>query len=190
MKTMKIKATVITYLAVLLLSGCASTPNTFSNIDPETDFSQVRTYGFMTNPSTNNANYESLVTNFLKVAISQEMDRRGLSYSENPDIYVNFYINTKEKIRSRSVPTMGAYYGYRDPFYDAWGGYGGYETRIDQYTEGTLHIDVVDSASNRLVWEGGVKGRVTDSAVKNLERTIDDAVAAIFDAAFPLPEAN
>ena len=189
METMK-NTTIIASVVILLLSGCASTPNTFSNKDPNVDFSQIRTYGFMADPSTNHDNYESLVTNFLKVAIAQEMDRRGLSYSEGPDIYVNFYINTKEKIRSRSVPTMGAYYGYRDPFYDTWGGYGGYETRIDQYTEGTLHIDVVDAASNRLIWEGGVTGRVTDDAVKNLERSIDAAVAAVFDAAFPLPEAR
>ena len=119
-------------------------------------------------------------SNFLKVAVAQQLDHRGLTYSNSPDLMVNFYINTKEKIRSRSVPTMGGgYYGYRDPFYDTWGGYGGYETRIDQYTEGTLNIDIVDSKSKKLVWEGAIAGRVTDSAIRELEKTIDNAVAAI-----------
>ena len=92
---------------------------------------------------------------------------------------VNFYINTKEKIKTRSVPTTSGYYGYRDPFYDTWGGYGGYETRIDQYTEGTLNIDIVDASSKKLIWEGAIAGRVTDTALRNLEATIDKAVAAI-----------
>jgi hypothetical protein len=177
-------------LATALIAACASTPNTFSNKDPSVDFSQYRTYAFMGKLSTDQENYESLVSNFLKVAVSQQMDRRGLTYSDNPDLRVNFYINSKEKIRSRSVPTTGAYYGWRDPFYDTWGGYGGYETRVDQYTEGTLHIDVIDARTNQLVWEGGISGRVTDEAVRNLEQTIDGAVAAVFNAAFPLPESS
>lgn len=174
-------------VAALALAGCASTPNTFSHKDPGTDFSQYRTWGFMPELSTDNQQYESLVTNFLKVAVAQQMDRRGLEYSaEDPDVRVNFYINTREKLRSRSVPTASAYYGYRDPFYDTWGGYGGYTTQVDQYTEGTLHIDLIDVERRQLVWEGGVTGRVTEEAIQNLEASIDRAVKVIFDAAFPL----
>lgn len=171
----------LTAIAVLVLAGCASTPNTFSNADPGVDFGQFKTYGFYEELSTDKKNYESMESNFLKVAVAQQMDRRGMSYSNAPDLMINFYINTKEKIRSRAVPTMGGYYGFRDPFYDTWGGYGGYETRVDQYTEGTLHIDIVDASSKKLVWEGAVAGRVTDAAIRDLEKTIDNAVAAIMD---------
>ena len=166
-------------LVAVFLSGCATTPNTFANADPTADFTSYKTYGFLETLSTDKQSYESMESNFLKVAVAQQFDRRGMSYSENPDLLVNFYIHTKEKIRTRSVPTMGAYYGFRDPFYDTWGGYGGFETRVDQYTEGTLNIDVVDSANKKLVWEGAIAGRVTDSAIRNLEKTIDEAVAEI-----------
>lgn len=176
-------------LATFMLSACASTPNTLSNSAPGIDFSQYSTFGFLQNPSTDAQNYQSLETSYLKVAVSQQLDRRGLSYSNSPELLVNFYINTQEKIRSRSVPTTSAYYGYRDPFYDPWGGYGtvgmGYETRIEQYTEGTLNIDVVDAATNKLIWEGAVTGRVTDRNIKNLEQTIDNAVADVMTA-FPI----
>ena len=124
-------------------------------------------------------------TNFLKVAVAQQLDRRGLSYSDSPDLLVNFYIHTKEKITSRSVPIMGGYYAFRDPFYDTWGGYGGYETRIDQYTEGTLNIDVVDAKAGKLVWEGSIVGPVKDNAIRNLEQSVDEAVAAILEG-FPI----
>lgn len=163
-----------------VLAGCTSTPNTFSQADPTTDFSQYRTYGFYDHPATNNAEYESLVTSFLKVSVAQQLEARGMSYDpSNPDIVVNFFLNTKEKVRSRSVPTMSGYYGYRDPFYDPWPGYS-YETRIDQYTEGTLNIDVADVARKKLVWEGSVVGRINDEFVRNLEQGLDEAVAAIF----------
>jgi len=174
----------------LLVTGCASSPNTFSNADPSTDFSQYKTYGFFSTLSTDNAQYESLVSNFLKVAVAQEFDKRGLTHDdESPQLRVNFYINTQEKIRTRSVPTAGGYHDYRDPFYDSWGGYGGgvaYETRVDQYTEGTLNIDVVDVESNKLAWEGSIAGRLTDKDVRNLEQTVDEAVTAVMYN-FPIP---
>lgn len=165
--------------AVVFVAGCASSPNTFSHVDPTADFGSYKTYGFMENLATDKANYESMHSNFLKVAVAQELDVRGFEYSADPDLLINFYILTNEKIRTRTVPTGGSYYGYRAPYYDAWGGYGGYETRVDQYTEGTLHIDFVDPASKKLVWEGGATGRVTDEKIRNLEKTIDNAVGAI-----------
>ena len=100
---------------------------------------------------------------------------------ENPDVVVNFFLNTKEKVQSRSVPTMSGYYGYRDPFYDPWPGYA-YETRITQYTEGTLNIDVADVEQRKLVWEGSVVGRITEEFVRNHGTAgLDEAVAAIFE---------
>lgn len=167
-------------VGMTILAGCASTPNTFSQVDPTADFTRYQTYAFYDHPATNDAEYESLVTNFLKVSVAQQMDARGLTYDpENPDLVVNFFLNTQEKVRSRQVPTMSGYYGWRDPFYDPWPGYA-YETRIDQYTEGTLNVDVADVAENKLVWEGSVVGRITDEVVRNLERELDGAVEAIF----------
>ena len=84
------------------------------------------------------------------------------------------------------MPTTGAYYDYRDPYgYDPFIAYPAYETRIDQYTQGTLNIDVVDAKTDKLVWEGMVSGRITDREIRNLEQTIDEAVAAIM-ADFPI----
>lgn len=176
--------------SALLLTACASTPNTFANSDPGTDFSQYRTFGYFPTLSTDKEQYESLESNFLKVAVAQEFSRRGFTYdAENPELRVNFYIHTKDKVRTRSVPTAGGYYGYRDPFYDPWGGYGGfgggYETRVDQYTEGTLNIDVVDVATKKLVWEGSIVGKLTEKDVRDMEKTVDEAVAAVM-ARFPV----
>ena len=171
--------------ACLAISGCASQPKIFSNSDTSIDFAQYKTYSFFSELSTDKPGYESLESTFLKVAVAQEMDKRGFTYASDADLLLNFYINTEEKIRSRSVPTSGGYYGYRDPFYDPWGGYGGYETRIDQYTEGTLNIDAVDAGTKKLVWEGSIVGKITEKTIQNLEAVIDTAVAEVFTG-FPV----
>ena len=193
---MKVRVSIIlAALIALSVTGCASKPNTFANADPTVDFSQFRTFGYFESLSTDAAQYQSLVSSFLKVAVAQEMYMRGLVHDpENPELLVNFYIHTKDKIKTQTVPTAGVgygggygggYYGYRDPFYDSWGGYGGYETRVDQYTEGTLNIDVVDASTKKLIWEGSIAGRLTDKDVRNMEQTIDEAVGVVMTA-FPV----
>lgn len=168
-------------LSLVMLSGCQTAPKVYSNQDAKVDFSSFKTYAFFPELATDRAGYESLDSSFLKVAVAQQLDDRGLVYdAENPDLLVNFYITSQEKIRSRSVPTTGGYYGFRDPFYEPWGGYVGYETQITQYTEGTLQIDVIDAGSKKLVWEGATAGRVTDKDLENLEGLIDEAVKQVF----------
>ena len=170
-------------LAGLLLSGCTTTPDVYSQVATGSDFRGIKTYGFLAQASTDTAGYESLETNFLKVAVAQQLDDRGLHYDpENPDVVMNFYIHTADKIRASQTPVMtGGYYGYRGGYYDGFGPGGmAYETTVQQYTEGTLTIDMIDPKQRKVLWEGTVKGRLTKKDVKNLEATIDDAVNDIF----------
>jgi len=172
-----------TVCTALLIGACASTPLTYSNVDASADFSKYRTFGFFQELATDKSDYESNETRYLKQAVSREMQARNMTYSDQPDLKINFYINTEEKIRSRQTPTSGGYYGYRGSHYGAWGGY---ETRIDQYTEGTLNIDAVDVRSEKLVWEGAIVGRITEDVLSNLGAVLDEAVREIYKD-FPVP---
>ena len=178
-----LKVVSVSLVAVFFLASCATTPDTYSSVAPGSDFRGIKTYGFLPQASTDKAGYQSLETNFLKVAVAQQLDLRGLKYDpENPEVLMNFYIHTDEKMRARQTPTMGGgYYGYRGGIYDDFG-YGGvaYETRIENYTEGTLTIDMIDPKERKLLWEGTVTGRLTKKDVKNLEATIDEAVRDVF----------
>ena len=75
---------------------------------------------------------------------------------------------------------MGGYYGYRRGRYGAYGGYPATQTEVRQYTEGTLTIDLVDTRSDQLVWEGTAVGRVRESVRENLEEAVNNVVAEIF----------
>lgn len=166
--------------ALVAMSGCASTPNTFANADPATDFTRFQSFGFVETMGTDFNDYESLETNYLKTAISGEMESRGLVASNSPDLLINFRVHTQEKIKSHSVPT-GGFYDFYDPFYDVWGTTygGGWRTELRQYTEGTLTIDVIDAQSKRLVWEGAAIGRISDKDLRNLESSVQNAVTEI-----------
>lgn len=168
--------------AALLLAGCASGPKLFVNEDPAVDFATYRTFAFAEPLGTDRPEYSSMLSTYLQNATRRELEARGYQYSEtNPDLLVNFYVKTTEKVTSTSVPSGPAYgagyYGYRGMNYGVWTGY---ETQVRQYTEGTLNIDMVDSRLRRLVWEGVAVGRVRDSARENLQQAVDDVTALVF----------
>jgi len=162
----------------VLLAGCASQPKVFINQDPEADFSQYRTFGFQDQLGTDGDQYASLASSYLIAATAREMKSRGYEEAANPDLIINFSLNSEEKIRTTQTPTTGGYYGYRG--YGAWGGYGGYETRVTQFTEGTVNIDLVDARKQQLVWEGVIVGKVTDDVRENLQAVCEEVVAEIF----------
>ncbi len=166
-----------------LLAGCASGPTIRSNTDPQANLSSYRTYGFVAPLGTDRAGYSTIVSEQLKAAVRRELEARGYTYAQdNPQLLVNFNAKLDDKLRVDTTPTASiavgrGYYGYRGGFYSAWPAY---ETSVDQYTQGTLNIDVVDAAQKRLVWEGVAVGRVTQKTRENLGAAIDATVAEIF----------
>lgn len=168
-------------LTLLVLTGCSSNPTTV-NHDTSVDFSKYKTYAFMADLATDKDAYQSLESTFLKEAVAREMSKSGLQQvAKDPDLLVNFSIETQEKVRSRSVPTGGYGIGY-DPYYDVYGsGWGmGHTTQIDQFTEGKLVIDAIDVDMKKIVWQGSTKGRLTTKAMENYQETLGAAVEEIF----------
>lgn len=183
---MRIQRLLIPVAALTLLAACAApAPTIRSNEDPNTNFAQYKTYDFVPELAGDDFGYQSFLVQYLKNAINREMQARGYQLSpDNPELLVNFYVNTKEKIRSTTTtaPTMaGGYYGYRRGAYGAWGGAYGTETTVTQYTEGTLSIDLVDAARKQLVWEGVAVGRIRQSALDDLEGAANRVVPQIFE---------
>lgn len=183
------KLIVIVPLAILLLTACATGPRIHSLHDPATDFGQFKTYNFAPEASGGAEKYRGFLTQYLEQAIAREMENRGYRRSDgNPDLLVNFNVSTREKLDVRDVPGMRAspfyyrhpyYYSYRFGFYDPWPYYA-YETRVVQYTEGTLNIDLIDAARKQLVWEGVAIGRVRESDRDNMRERVNEVVASVF----------
>lgn len=171
-------------IAAASLSGCASGPDIRADYDQSADFGSYKTYAFMDGAGPNGEGYRSLFTQYMITAITAEMEKRGYTKSNNPDLLVNFNAVMQEKTKVTSSPApmpMGGYYGYRGGFYDPWGGYGyASQTHVSQYTEGTFNIDLVDAKKKQLVWEGVAVGRITDKKLEKLQETVQNGVPQFF----------
>jgi len=170
--------------AALLLSACAAKgPTIQSDYDKSIDFSQYRTYNFFSPMGIENPNYSSLMGQTFRESIGQQMEQRGYTLSDNPDLLLNVSARLEDKTKVTTyndAPPM--YYGYRAGYYDPWYGYGyGTSTHVSQYTEGTVNIDMVDAKAKRMVWEGVAIGRVKeDRNNAELNAAIRAGVAEMF----------
>ncbi len=167
------------------LGGCASGPSIMSDYDDSAPFESYTTYNFMENAGPDGSTYQSFFSTYVIDAVTVEMEKRGYTKSDNPDLLINFnaILQDKTKVTTSSAPPPmhGGYYGYRGGSYGAWGGYGyGTETHVSQYTEGTFNIDIVDNKTHQLIWEAVGVGRITEKKLDNLEQTVREGVPNYF----------
>jgi hypothetical protein len=179
-------------LALVLLAtavvavGCASGPNVRADYDRGADFSKYRTFGFVSQPGSDGAEFKTLATQMLQAAATREMEARGYRRADqNPDLLINFKGKLEEKtdIESTPAPYYGPGWGYGgwygSPY--GWGGpAGGTQVTTRRYNVGTLVMDIVDRERRQAVFQGAIEGVVTKEMMKNKQVAIDQAVAHIF----------
>jgi hypothetical protein len=186
----KVSGNLMLTLTVIILGGCASSGKIVYDYDRSADFGSYQTYNFMEGAGPDTGDYQSFFTRYMIDAITVEMEKRGYTKSDNPDLLVNFNAVLQDKTKVSTTPApgpaYGGYYGYRRGYYGGWGvGYGyATETHVSQYTEGTFNIDLVDAGKMQLVWEAVGVGRVTEEALENLEQGVKEGVPRFF-AGYP-----
>ena len=115
MLSIKPRLTAAFAVAAIALAGCASGPDIRADYDKAADFGKYRTYGFVTQAGTDSGDFRSLATQMLQNAASREMEARGYTRAENPDLVINFKGQLEEKvdIESTPAPYYGPGWGYR-----------------------------------------------------------------------------
>lgn len=176
---------------LLALAACATGPQARVDYDRAADFSLYKTFAFASPLGTDRDGYESVISQHLKAASQRQMEARGYRLdTSNPQLLINFNANLSDKLRVSTTPAptvaRRGYYGYRSNMYTTWPVYAD-QTTVTQYKEGTLNIDLIDSARKQLVWEGVVTESVTQKTLDNVQAAIDLAVAAAF-AKYPVKE--
>ena len=183
MKAFRIAAWVCGLALFALLAGCATGPRISTEADPEADFARYRSFGFYSPLAIEREGYSSAASERMKSAARAQMESRGYVFTtDKPDLWVNINAFTERRTDVSTVPTVdyAYYYSYRARGYYVVP-YWRDRTDVYRYTEGTINIDLVDVARNRLVWEGIAVGRVsiTKDPVQRDAR-IDGAIADIF----------
>ena len=168
-----------------VLFGCAPIPATvtdqepaiYTNEDPGADFSAYRTYNYVEPLAIVGPDgAQPIVGTFVVNAIDREMKLKGFTRSKNPDLLVNFDLNTETKVAVGSSRVQRRYARAR------YAPYTGYHNPVQEYTQGTLIIDLVDARRKVVVWEGLAQGYITD--VRELTQEVVYEVVNLIFAEF------
>ena len=143
-----IKTLAVLLLLVVVLSSC-NTVRVATDYDREANFGQYQTFAFF-KPGIDKAEISDLDKKRILRAIEEEMQQKGFTKSDNPDLLVSIFTKTKENINIYNNNYAYGYYGWGwHPWY--WGS--GYNT-VSSTTDGTLYIDLIDAGQKQLVWQG------------------------------------
>ena len=153
----------------LALTSC-SPFNVRSDYADTANFNEYKTYKLRIDDLKLNDIDKDRVLN----EVSRQLQSKGLSVGENPDLIVNVKANHK-KIRDIQSGSPYGMYG--------WGGYGGWgvgfgRTWSNNYNEGALVIDMIDSKTQKLIWQGIGSGILVDSS-KSKQKQIPQIVGDI-----------
>jgi len=145
-----------------------------SDYDKNVDFSKYKTYAFY-KTGIDKAEINDLDKRRILRAIEIEMATKGFTKSENPDMLVSIFTNSREKVNIYNNGWGPYGYGWGwSPWY--WNNY----NTVTTSTEGVLYIDLIDAGKKELVWQGVGTGYLTESMEKKEER-IKEFVTSIFE---------
>lgn len=108
----------------------------------------------------------------LKNAIDIRMLNQGKLRSDTPEMKIQFFMKDEQKLYYSNCIDYGSYEG------------GEYcQTRVIQYEEGSIIIDIIDAKQNEIVWHGAATGP-SFNQIKNPNKKISEAVNKLLNQFF------
>ena len=149
-------------LLLFIFTSCA-TVRVASDYDKDANFTEYNSFAFY-KPGIDKAKISDLDKKRILRAIESEMTTKGMIKSETPALLVSIFTKERERV---DVYNNNFGYGWGwNPWY-----YGGYGSTVSSSTEGSLYIDLIDTKTNELVWQGvGTATLVTHDMEKKEER--------------------
>ncbi len=181
------KSFLFIFLAVAAVA-CSSIQTSY-DYDKTVDFTGYKTYAYT--PEAANFGPYQLTGDRIIAAIDREMAERGFTKSDNPDVLIDIRAKLEEKQDATATTTGTGMYGYGAPYrYGYGGGFTTTQINVNEYTEGTLIINMVDKESDKLVWQGrGTKTLNETASPEKKETNINTGVSMIFDK-YPVKPAS
>jgi len=178
MKILKLLSLVLLFI----VSSCA-TVRVSSDYNQKTNFKEYKTFAFY-KKGIDKVDISDLDKRRILKAIETQLEAKGMTKSNNPDVLVNIFTKSRQKINVYNNNYRGWY-----PFY--YGGYGhfgrghygfgyGAYNNVTKSTEGTLFIDLIDAEKKELAWQGiGTGALVSSKNVSKKEERINEFVTEI-----------
>ncbi len=167
------------FIGLIAAMTSCSTLKVGYDYDKQADFTKYKTYAFSEDAlqlPVNQLNRDRIIS-----AVEAEMAAKGFTKSDTPDVLIDLQVKAKQETEATATNTGGGMYGGRYGF--AYGyGYGG-TTQItyNDYVVGSLFVNMVDSATEKIVWQGrGSKTLDEDATASQRDTNITAGVKKIF----------
>jgi len=171
--------------ALVLLAACSSYAVKY-DFDPAANFTGYRSFAWYAaskKAQGKGSGQDPFLDKRVRAAVEQQLQAKGyrLEAQGEPDLLVTFYpVFRNKRVRASTTVGFGGG-GWARP----WGyGIGTRFTtsEVHNYREGTIILELVDSRSNQLVWQGSAEGALTrQDDPKDAQEQINRAVRDLLD---------
>jgi hypothetical protein len=166
---MKLRTRCPAFFAILAMMslGCFAR-EIRTDFDHHINFSQYKTYSWAKVDTP-----DPLWNDRIKEAVDRQLRAKG--WNEVPsggDVSIVAVGTTHEK------PTLQTFYDGFDGW--LWSGFADATTYVENYTVGTLVIDMFDTNTKRLIWRGSASDVLSGKPEKD-EKKVDSAVSKLFE---------
>jgi len=187
-------------LAIFLAACASSPPKPVVDAKPEYNFSQVKKVAFYKKSGQvtgdNPLQLSDMQRNRIDSALELALSKKGLQWVDDAsqaDLLLSWHLATQNKtdVRTYETPT----YGMASARYGRYNRYSSYncwscsptrtEVSVQNYTEGTFIVDMIDPTLRQSVWRGVTQSRLKGKPQDD-QGKYNAAADAIF-ASFPPP---
>ncbi len=178
-------------LSIVFLGACSSL-TVKSDYDKEVDFTKYKTFEYYGWAEDSDKILNRFEKERIEQAFGDEFRKRGLeAVKENGDMVVSLFIVAEQKTSTTAHTNHYNMGGYGYGGFGYYGGYGGMGMgnstttySENDYTVGTLVVDVFDKAEKKLIWQS-VGQKTVDDNPKTAEKNMPKVAAAIMKP-FPI----
>ena len=174
--------------AAFVFAGCASTAHVEK--DKNADFSKYQTYSWVDKPvvkqEKKNRRNDLTETN-IRNAVNEQLQKKGWKETRsNPDVVINYELVVEKNQVQQQDPVYSQ--SYTRSYYNRYTGrvhnfyypsqFMGYDSYTTTVKEGTVTITMIDSRTDKTVWQGWTTSEVNGRDITS--REIDKNVKTIF----------
>jgi hypothetical protein len=178
---MRLKAVIGAAVVGLALAGTASAQDVKTDWDKSADFSKYKSFSAQIATSWNNPLAEKRALEIIENALVSKGWKKADAASADTHVMIHGATQVKRDLNTFYSGYGG--YGYR--------GYGGMgmgssSTTVNEYTVGTMVLDIFDAKTKQLLWRGTGSDELSDKADKN-QKKIAKATEKMFKNFPPTP---
>ena len=165
-------------LGLGILTFSCSSIRVFSDFDNSVNFDNYKSFAFF-KPGIEEVEISDLDKRRILKSIEQSLEEKNLVLSSNPDLLINISVKATDRVFIN--PNIGWGWGWNPWMFNS------NFNSISTQTRGELFIDIIDSKSKLLVWQGKGYGGISEY-MKNRDERINLFVSEILKNYPPVSE--